>query len=303
MALVLSEISRTAASDSSEAAPTAFATAPRRWQAVSTRERAADGHFVYAVKTTGVFCRPSCASRQPRRENVEFFASTEQAEAAGYRSCKRCQPTGIRRELDIVQRTSALLAAHPEERLSLAQLSAAVHVSPFHLQRLFKRVVGVSPRQYQASLRVEAFRSGLQQASSVTAATFDAGYGSASRMYEAAPGRLGMAPSAYRKKGAGARLGYGLATTPLGMMLVAATERGVCKIDFGDDAQALRTALHAEFANARIECDDALVAPFIARIQAYLRGRHHPLDLLDLPLDIAATAFQERVWSALRQVP
>ena len=277
-----------------------FSSPAQQWQAVATRERTADGHFVYAVKTTGIFCRPSCASRMPRRENVEFFKSSDLAVAAGYRSCKRCRPAGIPRELDIVQRACALLAAHPEERMSLAQLSAAVHVSPFHLQRLFKRVVGVSPRQYQASLRVEAFRTSLQQADSVTAAVFDAGYGSTSRMYETAPSRLGMAPAVYRNKGAGAQLTYALAPTSLGMVLVAATERGICKIDFGDDAAALRTGLHAEFANATIERDDERFAPFIAQIQAYLQGRR---EKLELPLDIAATAFQERVWSALRQVP
>lgn len=271
-----------------------------RWEAVTRREPQADGAFFYGVRTTGVFCRPSCASRQPRRENVAFFAEAGDARAAGFRDCKRCQPGGLPRELEIVNRACAALDADPQQRLTLAQLSDAVHVSPFHLQRLFKRVVGVSPRQYQAAQRGAALRDALQNGSDVTRATLDAGFGSPSRMYESAPAELGMAPSAYRRKGAGLTVRYASAPTSLGYVLVAATEKGICKIGFGDDAAMLADDLRSEFSSAELQEDAEHLAPFIAQIEAYLRGDRQDFDL---PLDIAATAFRQRVWDALRRIP
>jgi AraC family transcriptional regulator of adaptative response/methylated-DNA-[protein]-cysteine methyltransferase len=247
-----------------------------------------------------VFCRPSCASRQPRRENVDFFATADAARAAGYRDCKRCQPGGLPRELEIVNRACAALDADPQQRLTLAQLSDAVHVSPFHLQRLFKRVVGVSPRQYQAARRGAALRDALQRGSDVTRATVDAGFGSPSRMYESAPTELGMAPSAYRRKGEGLTVHYAVSPTALGFVLVAATARGICKIGFGDDAATLAGELRGEFANAGLVEDAARLAPFIAQVDAYLHGTRQRFDL---PLDIDASAFRQRVWDALRRIP
>jgi AraC family transcriptional regulator, regulatory protein of adaptative response / methylated-DNA-[protein]-cysteine methyltransferase len=279
---------------------TAYSTESDRWAAVAHHDAQADGAFFYAVKTTGVFCRPSCSSRQPRRENVEFFATQDDARAAGYRDCKRCQPGGLPREMDIVNRACAVLDADPQQRLTLAQLSDAVHVSPFHLQRLFKRVVGVSPRQYQAAQRGAALRDALKRGSNVTRATVDAGFGSPSRMYDTAPAELGMAPSAYRRKGAGLVVRYADASTPLGTVLVAATDRGICKIAFGDDRADLIDGLRDEFANAELVDDPARLAPFVAQIDAYLRGSERRVDL---PLDIAPTAFQQRVWDALRRIP
>ncbi|KAE8760957.1 bifunctional DNA-binding transcriptional regulator/O6-methylguanine-DNA methyltransferase Ada [Paraburkholderia madseniana] len=277
-----------------------WATDAERWEAVVRREPQADGAFFYAVKTTGVFCRPSCASRQPRRENVAFFADANAARAAGYRDCKRCQPGGLPRELEIVNRACAALDADPQQRLTLAQLSDAVHVSPFHLQRLFKRVVGVSPRQYQAAQRGAALRDALQSGSDVTRATLDAGFGSPSRMYDSASAELGMAPSAFRRKGAGLTVRYASAPTSLGFVLIAATDKGICKIGFGDDAAILVDDLRGEFANAGLVEDATRLAPFIAQIDAYLRGTRQDFDL---PLDIAATAFRQRVWDALRRIP
>ncbi|RKF38642.1 bifunctional DNA-binding transcriptional regulator/O6-methylguanine-DNA methyltransferase Ada [Paraburkholderia fungorum] len=271
-----------------------------RWDAVTRRAPQADGAFFYAVKTTGVFCRPSCASRQPRRENVAFFTDANAARAAGYRDCKRCQPGGLPRELEIVNRACAALDADPQQRLTLAQLSDAVHVSPFHLQRLFKRVVGVSPRQYQAAQRGAALRDALQSGSDVTRATLDAGFGSPSRMYDSASAELGMAPSAFRRKGAGLTVRYASAPTSLGFVLVAATDKGICKIGFGDDAATLAGDLRGEFANAELVEDATRLAPFIAQIDAYLRGTRQDFEL---PLDIAATAFRQRVWDALRRIP
>ncbi|SAK42236.1 O6-methylguanine-DNA methyltransferase [Caballeronia hypogeia] len=277
-----------------------FTTDESRWQAVVERDDRADGAFFFAVRTTGVFCRPSCASRAPRRENVEFFPTTAAAEAAGYRPCKRCQPTSLPRELAIVERACKVLDADPQRRMTLAQLSDAVHVSPFHLQRLFSRIVGVSPRQYQAAQRAGVLRDALQHGHDVTRATHDAGFGSPSRMYEAVPAELGMTPSAYKRQGAGLTVRYATADTPLGVVLVAATDKGVCKIAFGDDADALVDQLGHDFARAgRVE-DAAKMEPFIAQIRAYVQGTR---ERFDLPLDIGATAFQRRVWEALRRIP
>jgi AraC family transcriptional regulator, regulatory protein of adaptative response / methylated-DNA-[protein]-cysteine methyltransferase len=277
-----------------------WSTDAQRWQALSERNAHADGAFFYGVKTTGVFCRPSCASRQPRRENVDFFATAEAARAAGFRDCKRCQPGGLPRELAIVNRACAALDTDPQRRLTLTQLSEIVHVSPFHLQRLFKRVVGVSPRQYQAAQRGAALRDALQRGSDVTRAAVDAGFGSPSRMYESASTELGMAPSAYRRKGAGLTVHYACAPTALGLVLVAATSKGICKIGFGDDADELGAELRGEFANAELVEDAGRLAPFIAQVEAYLDGTRQRFEL---PLDIAATAFRQRVWDALRRIP
>lgn len=278
----------------------AFATEAERWEAVASHDARADGAFFYAVRTTGVFCRPSCASRQPRRENVAFFDDADAARAAGFRECKRCRPGGLPRELEIVRRACAALDADPQERLTLAELGDAVHLSPFHLQRLFKRVLGVSPRQYQAARRGAALRDALTQGAGVTRASNDAGFGSSSRLYESVPAELGMAPSAYRRKGAGLTIRYASAPTPLGVVLVAATGRGICRIAFGDDAATLVAALHADFANAERVEDAEAIAPFVAQIDAYLHGRS---DRFDLPLDLAPTAFQQRVWEALQRIP
>ncbi len=271
-----------------------------RWDAVTTRDTQADGAFFYAVKTTGVFCRPSCASRLPRRENVAFFATADDARAAGYRECKRCQPGGLPRELAIVQRACAALDADPQQRLTLAQLSDAVHLSPFHLQRLFKRVVGVSPRQYQAARRGAALRDALERGDDVTRAAADAGYTSPSRLYSTTASELGMAPSTYRRKGAGLRMHYASAPTRLGFVLVAATGQGICRIAFGDDAATLVNDMRDAFANAELIEDPARIAPFIAQIDAYLEGKRLTFDL---PLDIASTAFRQRVWDALQRIP
>ncbi|MEM5316313.1 bifunctional DNA-binding transcriptional regulator/O6-methylguanine-DNA methyltransferase Ada [Paraburkholderia sp. JHI869] len=271
-----------------------------RWQAVTSRDASVDGAFFYGVRTTGVFCRPSCASRLPRRENIEFFAEADDARAAGYRECKRCRPGGLPRELEIVRRACEALDADPQERLTLAQLGEAVHLSPFHLQRLFKRVLGVSPRQYQAARRGAVLRDALGEGADVTRASADAGFGSSSRLYHSVPGELGMAPSAYRRKGAGLTIRYAATPTSIGFVMIAATEKGICRIAFGDDAAALTAALTADFANAQCLEDKAAVAPFAAQIDAYLHGRR---ERFELPLDIAATAFQQRVWDALQRIP
>ncbi|MGN6648769.1 bifunctional DNA-binding transcriptional regulator/O6-methylguanine-DNA methyltransferase Ada [Trinickia sp.] len=271
-----------------------------RWDAVTQRDAHADGAFYYAVATTGVFCRPSCASRLPRRENVAFFDTAEEARAAGFRPCKRCRPDGLPRDLAIVARACATLDADPAARLTLAQLSEAVHVSPFHLQRLFKRIVGVSPREYQAARRGAALRDALQRGEAVTRAALDAGFNSPSRLYDSVAGELGMAPSAYRKQGEGLRVHYACAPTALGQVLVAATDRGICRIAFGDDDAALAEALRQAFMKADLVEDATRIAPFVEQIDAYLQGRR---ETFDLPLDVSTTAFRQRVWDALRRIP
>ena len=279
---------------------TAYQTDSDRWDAVTRRDAQADGAFFYAVATTGVFCRPSCASRLPRRENVAFYDTAEAACAAGFRPCKRCRPDGLPRDMAIVERACAALDADPQARLTLAQLSEAVHVSPFHLQRLFKRIVGVSPREYQAARRGALLRDALQRGEGVTRAALDAGYNSPSRLYDSVAGELGMAPSAYRKQGEGLRVHFACAPTALGPVLVAATERGICRIAFGDERAELVQSLRQAFVKADLVEDAARMAPFVEQIDAYLRGRR---ETFDLPLDVSTTAFRQRVWDALRRIP
>lgn len=278
----------------------AYQSDDERWGAVSARDAKADGAFFYGVATTGVFCRPSCASRLPRRENVAFFATADAARAAGFRECKRCRPGGLPRELAVVERARAALDADPHARMTLAQLSEAVHVSPFHLQRLFTRVMGLSPRQYQAARRGGALRDALQRGDRVTRAALDAGFGSPSRLYSNVASELGMTPSTYRMKGVGLAVHYACAPTALGYVLIATTDKGISRIAFGDDAGALVDELRGMLANAALHEDPARIAPFVAQIEAYLNGSR---ETFDLPLDVAATAFRQRVWDALRRIP
>jgi AraC family transcriptional regulator of adaptative response/methylated-DNA-[protein]-cysteine methyltransferase len=206
----------------------------------------------------------------------------------------------VLREQHIVERACALLDASPHSLLTLTQLSDAVHVSPFHLQRVFKRVTGLSPRQYQAAQRGAALRGALQRGDAVTRAAIDAGYHSPSRLYRAAANELGMTPSAYRHKGADTVIHYAAAATSLGFVLIAATDQGICRIAFGDEIETLIHELRQVFANAEIHEDPARIAPFIAQIHAYLQGSRQTFEL---PLDIASTAFQQRVWAALQSIP
>jgi AraC family transcriptional regulator, regulatory protein of adaptative response / methylated-DNA-[protein]-cysteine methyltransferase len=278
----------------------AFATDAARWAAVRTRNARAEGAFVYAVRTTGVYCRPACASRLPRRANAEFFATTAQAERAGYRPCKRCRPDGVEPRAELAQRVCAYLDARLAERVTLRALAAHVHVSPFHLQRVFKRTLGITPLQYQSARRAEHLKLALERGGTVTAAMHDAGIASSSRLYADAAPRLGMTPAVYRRRGAGLRIEYTSIETRLGVVLIAATERGVCKVALGDDRARLEAELRAEFSAALIVRTAARRHPHAARIAQYLRGQRNAPDL---PLDVQATAFQLRVWRALTAIP
>jgi len=277
-----------------------------RWAAVVARDRAADGAFVLGVRTTGIYCRPSCPARRPRRENVAFFADPAAARAAGFRACLRCEPDAEPERRIAAQAVTAaarlIEAAVAEEAPapSLAALAARAGYAPHHFHRLFKRATGVTPRAYANALRARRGEAGLAAGDSVTATIHAAGFGSASRFYAEAGARLGMAPSARRDGGRGETIRHAAAETSLGRVLVAATERGVCAIQFGDGDAGLEAWLRRRFPNARIEPADAAFADTLAQVVALIE---RPGADAGLPLDLRGTAFQERVWRALRAIP
>ncbi len=270
-----------------------------RWQQVMARDARQDGRFVFAVRTTGVYCRPSCPSRRPRRDSVEFFSNPNQAERAGYRACLRCKPTEISSQAQYVTRARQLLD-HAEGVVTLAELSKRVGLSPFHLQRLFKRATGLSPREYQSARRMQQVKSRLRQGNDVTTALYDAGFGSSSRLYEKAPQQLGMTPGEYRRGGAGATITFAVAPTLLGRLLVASTERGLCAVRFGENATQLERDLRDEFHSATLHRDDPAMHKYVEPLLAAIRGEN---TIIDLPLDVRATAFQMKVWETLRKIP
>ena len=270
-----------------------------QWQQVMARDARQDGRFVFAVRTTGVYCRPSCPSRRPRRDSVEFFADPQQAERAGYRACLRCKPTEISAQARAVSRARQLLD-DAEGVMTLADLSKRVGVSPFHLQRLFKRATGLSPREYQSARRMQHVKRGLRKGDDVTTALYDAGFGSPSRLYEKSTQQLGMTPGSYRRGGAGLTIQFAIVASPLGRMLVAATPRGLCAVRFGENAMELERSLREEFSAAEIHRDESALRPYVQRLLANLRGEN---TTIDLPLDVRATAFQKKVWDQLRRIP
>ena len=263
------------------------------------RDARQDGRFVFAVRTTGVYCRPSCPSRRPRRDSVEFFAGPQQAERAGYRACLRCKPTEISAQVQAVTKARQILDKS-ESIVTLATLSGQVGISPFYLQRLFKRATGLSPREYQAARRVHQVKRGLRQGDDVTTALYYAGFGSPSRLYEKTSQHLGMTPGAYRKGGAGMTVMYAITPSPLGRVLVAATSRGLCAVRFAATAAELERELRAEFHAADLVRDDAALQRYVEPLLESLGGRGV---FLDLPLDVRATAFQMKVWDALKRIP
>jgi AraC family transcriptional regulator of adaptative response/methylated-DNA-[protein]-cysteine methyltransferase len=281
--------------------PTATVHPGDAWAAVLGRDGRYDGRFVYAVRTTGIFCRPTCPSRRPDRKHVTFFESPASARAAGFRACLRCAPESSAPPSAMgVERVRAHIEAHLDERLTLDALASVAGLSPTHLQRVFKSALGLSPREYVRARRAERFKAGVRDGRSVTDALYEAGYGSGSRLYEDAGRRLGMTPGAYRRGGAGQVVRYTIAASPLGRLLVAQTERGVCAVQIGESDRALETALRDDYPKARIELDDHALRPSLAAILAHLGGE---IPRLDLPLDVAASAFQWRVWRALQEIP
>ena len=270
-----------------------------QWRQVIDRDARQDGRFVFAVRTTGIYCRPSCPSRRPRRDSVEFFGTTQEAERAGYRACLRCKPTQVSEQAQYVMRARQLLDS-AEGTLTLAQLGKGVGLSPFHLQRLFKRATGLSPREYQAARRMQKIKTQLRKGEVVTTALYEAGFSSPSRLYENADQQLGMTPGTYRRRGAGTKITYALAASPLGRILIAATDRGLCAVRFGENAQSMEQELRAEFSGAVLHRDDNAMRRYLEPLVASLRGDN---TTIDLPLDLRATAFQQKVWNQLRQIP
>lgn len=269
------------------------------WQAIFAHDLLADGQFFYAVRTTGIYCRPSCPSRRPARKNVVFYPTSAEARAAGYRACKRCQPDTIHPQASRILVACRYLDEQ-ETSPPLGELGRAVGMSPFSLQRLFQRLLGVTPRQYWATRQTRRFQHELATSPSITSAMYAAGYGSSSRLYEQSNASLGMTPSNYKRQGAGQKILYTTADSPLGRILVAATERGLCAVAFAESDEELCRALHHDFAQADLQRDDEILASRLAVVLSQLH--EHPLSTA-LSLDVRATAFQRRVWQALQQIP
>jgi AraC family transcriptional regulator of adaptative response/methylated-DNA-[protein]-cysteine methyltransferase len=272
-----------------------------KWEAVTRRDRDADGAFFYSVKTTGVYCRPSCASRLANRENVRFHPSCDDAEQAGFRPCKRCRPN----ETALAQRHAATVAEAcriieaSDEAPGLDALAEAAGVSRFHFHRLFKSVTGVTPKAYADAHRARRVRDQIAQGTNISEAIYEAGYQSSSRFYETSNDRLGMTPTAFRSGGAGAAIRFAVGESSLGAILVAATEKGVCAILLGDDPNTLVQDLQDRFPKAQIIGGDQEFEATIAQVIGLIESPTHGLDL---PLDIRGTAFQQQVWQALREI-
>jgi len=288
-----------------------------RWRAVQTRDRAADGAFVYAVRSTGIYCRPSCPSRKPSREQVLFFPLPEAAEQQGFRACQRCRPRTTRardprietvaRVCQEIDRRILTDADAGETRLTLAALGTKVGLNPHQLERAFRSAMGITPRQYADSQRMRRLKSRLKKGDNVTTALYEAGYGSSSRLYERAPGHLGMTPAAYGRGGEGMQIHYTVVGSPLGRLLVGATDRGISALYLGESDATLRGELRKEYPRAELTPDmwkggagNRSLCEWVEKILAHLRGQEPHLDL---PTDLQATAFQRRVWEELRKIP
>lgn len=278
------------------------------WESVLHRDENSDGSFVYAVATTGIYCRPSCPSRRPKRANVRFFSSSEAAERSGFRACQRCRPqsrmkpvsAAVERAREYIDRR---LSDHGEERITLALVATEAGLSPHHLQRRFKDIVGLTPAQYARARRSERLKGELRRGETVSRATYGAGYGSSSRVYEGASAQLGMTPATYQRGGAGIHIDYVVARTSLGHLLVAATERGVCAVTLGDDTAILESALAAEYPAAtreRVTAPSSALGSWVGEIVACLDGERPGADI---PLDLQASAFQWKVWRELQKIP
>ncbi|HKP28488.1 MAG TPA: bifunctional DNA-binding transcriptional regulator/O6-methylguanine-DNA methyltransferase Ada [Gemmatimonadales bacterium] len=275
----------------------------QRWQAVLERDRKLDGVFVYAVRSTGIYCRTGCPSRRPRRDQVRFFPLPAAAEQEGFRACRRCKPReAIARDPHVLlaERTCRLLESSRGSRMTLSALARGLGVSAPHLQRVFTRVTGVSPRAYAEHLRSARLRSSLKSGETVSRALYDAGYGSPSRIYEKRSAGLGMTPATLAKGGAGERISYAVADSALGTVLVAASPRGLCFVTLGDSERAVESALSGEFPRALRVRDDAALAKYVKDVLSRIAGRE-PHE--ELAFDVRATAFQRQVWDALRRIP
>lgn len=269
------------------------------WKAVQRRDSNSDGMFVYAVESTGIYCRPSCPSRKPERQHVQFFPAPNEAERAGFRACKRCQPDRLQDHIKLVQDVCHYIDERAEDIPTLAELGEEFGLSPYHLQRMFKRATGLTPKQYADARRTERLKTMLKEREDIATTVYEAGFGSMSRVYERAPEQLGMTPGAYRRGGVGMHIHYTITDSALGRLLVGATERGVCAVSLGDDDAALEAALHDEYPAAEVTRDDT-ISPWVEAILRYLNGQ---LPHLELPVDIQTTAFRWKVLQELQRIP
>ncbi len=273
------------------------------WQIVLTRDSSYDGVFVFGVRSTGIYCRPSCPARRALRKQVEFFPLPEAAEQAGFRACRRCHPrlAGLKASrVAMVQKACQYLESSHENLRTLSDLSQHIGMSPFHLQRTFKDVMGITPRQYAEARRTERFKEELRGGRAIVDAMYEVGFGSSSRVYEKASTLLGMTPATYGRCGKGAAISYTIMPCDLGQLLVASTDRGLCAVKLGDSEATLEAELLAEFKAAQLERDDSVLQAPVQDLLRYLYGKQPHIDL---PLEIRATAFQYRVWQELRTIP
>lgn len=273
-----------------------------RWKATIEKDTNFDGVFVLGVLSTKIYCKPSCPARKPKRENVLFLNSCDEAENRGFRACLRCKPKEeTNAQVELVKRACRLIEENLEVTFTLERLSEILNISKFHLQKVFKKHTGVSPKKYAEIHRVKNFKRLLKEGDeSVTDAIYEAGYGSSSRLYEKSNAQLGMTPTSYRKGGLGMKINYTIAKSDLGLLLVAATEKGVCSVALGDGEKELEEHLTKEFPRAEISKDETALGDWVKELLLYLEGQKTKIVL---PLDVQATAFQMRVWEALRQIP
>jgi AraC family transcriptional regulator of adaptative response/methylated-DNA-[protein]-cysteine methyltransferase len=285
-------------------APSVFPASLRRkfLAAVASRDTQSDGVFVYGVRTTGIYCRPSCASRRPNAKHVALFALPEEAERAGFRPCRRCHPRQERRDAqaEMIRRVCREIETSEEGRAGLRRLAAVARLSAAHLQRTFRKAMGITPRQYADAIRAARLKSSLRKETDVTTALYEAGYGSASRLYERSNAQLGMTPATYGRGGRGMNISYTIADSALGRVLVAETNRGISAVSLGEDDARLTAALREEYPHAEIRRGSGEHSEWVRAIVRHLAGLN---PRLDLPTDVAATAFQRRVWEALRAIP
>jgi len=274
-----------------------------QWRAVMARDRRFDGAFVYAVRTTGVYCRPSCAARKPLRERVSFFTRPADAERGGFRACRRCHPRDVSAadpDVELVVRAARAIESAGNGRPTLRALGRLAGRSPFSLQRTFTRIVGVSPQKYAEAFRMHRMKALLKKGETITGALYGAGYGSPSRVYGESARALGMTPGEYRSRGAAVSISYTTVGTTLGWLLVAATDRGVCAVSLGDSDSRLIADLRSEFDAADVRPDGDRLEGYAEALRAHI-DEHRPAP--DLPLDVRATAFQAKVWQVLRKIP
>lgn len=270
------------------------------WQAVKNNDARFNGAFVYGVNSTKIYCKPSCSSKLPKRDNVRFFDSANEAEEKGFRSCLRCQPKSEKANPQIETIIRACELIENGENISLEELSAKLNLSQTHLQKIFKEIIGVSPKKYAEAKRLERFKSEVRKGNDVTSAMYEAGFGSSSRLYENVSEKIGMTPKTYAKKGKNMQINYTVVDCDLGKLLVAQTEKGICAVAFGDDAKTLTENLKTEYAKAEVTENNVDLKSYVEAILANLAGANKTLDL---PLDLQATAFQMRVWELLRKIP